>query len=162
MKQVFQLFSGKKIHSAVISFLKQGLTASLLAQATAIGIFLGTIPVPGVSTILCFIVSSRLKVNLAVLQFVNYIMFPVQIFLFLPFYSLSGKISGKPIMKEIPEIMTQIFSSNWQHAGTEALSYVLIAIVLWILTMAPVSYMAYFMLKPVYLRIQNGIKKNFG
>lgn len=162
MKQIFQLFSDKKIHSAVISFLKQGLTASLLAQATAVGIFLGTIPVPGVSTILCFIVSSRLKVNLAVLQFVNYIMFPVQIFLFLPYYSLAGKITGKPVMKEVPEIMTQIFSNNWQQAGAEALTYVLIALALWILTMAPVSYLAYYMLKPVYVRIQDGIKKNNG
>ena len=158
MKRRFKIILKRKVTNPLINFLRQGLTPEMLSRTIASGLLVGTIPIPGTSTLLCTALSLGFRMNLALIQLVNYLVFPLQILLFVPFYTIASKISGKIIFFNASEISAQFAGSNWQTASIDLLWLAGTSVVVWLLLMFPVSLMVYFILKPVMKRFARRAK----
>lgn len=80
----------------VVSFARkifhQGLTPHQLALTIALGVAVGIVPLVWGATPLCALLAFRLRLNQVAIQAVNYLVYPLQIVLFLPFYTLGASI----------------------------------------------------------------------
>ena len=66
--------------------LKEGMSLRKIALCLALGTVLGIFPVLGATTLLCTIAALALRLNLPAIQFVNYMVYPLQLVLLAPFY----------------------------------------------------------------------------
>lgn len=81
-------FFQRKIRDPLITLLRQGVTPEKLALSLAFGIVLGCFPVLGTTTALCAAIALLLRLNLPAIQLVNYLVYPLQLLLILPFIRL--------------------------------------------------------------------------
>lgn len=75
----------RKAYLPIIAYLKQGMSPKKLAISVAFGCVLGIIPFLGVTTLLCAFASLLFRLNMGVIQIVNYLVYPLQLLLFIPF-----------------------------------------------------------------------------
>ena len=75
----------KKIYDPLLAQLKQGVSPTKLAQSVAFGMVLGSLPVIGITTSLCLLAATIFKLNHVAIQTVNYLVYPIQIALIIPF-----------------------------------------------------------------------------
>lgn len=100
----------------IIDLLRQGVTPEKLALSLALGVVLGLFPVLGTTTALCAIAALVLRLNLPAIQLVNYVVYPAQIALLVPFFRLGEWIFRAP---RLPLSITQavaMFRANYWHA----------------------------------------------
>lgn len=71
---------------------RQGTTPRQLALTIALGVAVGVVPCVWGATPLCALLAWRLRLNQVAIQAVNYLVYPLQIVLFLPFYTLGAAI----------------------------------------------------------------------
>jgi len=71
-----------------LSIFTYGLTPYQLSLTISFGITLGLFPVIGLTSILCFIFGFIFRLNLVVIQLVNWLVSPLQILMLVPFYQL--------------------------------------------------------------------------
>jgi uncharacterized protein (DUF2062 family) len=152
---MMRVFNRQKFIEPLKGFLKQGLSYKDLALSIAIGVTLGTIPVLGVTTILCALAAIVLRLNLPVIQFANYLVYPLQIVLLVPFYYLGDLFFGargdlsfdslKDMLTGIThkETMTMLFDSTLNAVGA------------WLLISPLVLILLYGGLKPILIRINS-------
>jgi uncharacterized protein (DUF2062 family) len=76
------------------TWLRQGITPRRLAFTLALGFAIGCIPVVGVPTPLCFVVALALRLNLPAIQAANYVAWPAQLALIVPFVRLGRRLCG--------------------------------------------------------------------
>ena len=74
--------------------LRQGLTPGALAWSLALGLALGIIPLWGTSTLLCLGLAALLRLNQPAMQVANYLAYPLQILLLLPFIRMGESLFG--------------------------------------------------------------------
>lgn len=72
--------------------LKQGICPRDLALAFALGATLGIMPLVWGTSLICIVIASWLRINQVVMQLANYLMYPVQIILFIPYLILGEKL----------------------------------------------------------------------
>lgn len=154
MKTVSRSKLFKGIGKPLGEFLSQGLAPEMMSRTIATGLFLGTIPIPGISTVLCTILAVGFRMNLALIQFVNYLVFPLQVLLFFPLYSIASRITGKEIIKEIPEMLEKMSGSILLTASADLLWLFATILLVWIAIMFPVSVILYFSINPILIRIK--------
>lgn len=75
-----------------IQLLRQGVSPEKIALTIAMGIILGVTPVLGSTMLLCTLAAIVLRLNLAVIQLVNGVVYPLQLLLLIPFYRLGARI----------------------------------------------------------------------
>ena len=80
----------------LLAFLRQGIAPEELAFCIALGCVLGIFPVMGSTTLLCAFAAWLGRLNQPAIQAVNYLMYPVQIALLIPFYRLGEWIFRAP------------------------------------------------------------------
>lgn len=130
-----------------IAFLKQGLSPERLSLCVSLGIIVGVFPVLGSTTLLCALVALALRLNLAAIQSVNYVVYPLQLILLIPFYRLGEKLFRvQPIGLSIEEVKA-IFKQGIPHAVRVLWDTTMHAMVVWCL-LAP---LALAMLYPLFL-----------
>ena len=82
----------------MLGYLKTGLTPQKLAITIALGIIIGIFPVIGATTLLSALIAVVFRLNMAVIQLVNYLSYPLQLLLFLPFLKAGNYFfEGDPI-----------------------------------------------------------------
>lgn len=79
-----------------MGLLRQGLSPGALAAAVAVGLALGVFPVVGTTTLLCAGAALVLGLNPAAVQLANYLAYPLQLALLVPFVRLGERILGLP------------------------------------------------------------------
>ena len=75
----------RRVIVPILELLKLGVTPEKLALSLAIGTVLGVSPILGLTTALAFIICYWFRLNPVAMQLMNYVMYPFQILLFLPF-----------------------------------------------------------------------------
>ncbi len=73
------------VRKVIYDALRQGLTPHKLSMTCAMGVVIGIFPVFGTTTILCFGVAIALRLNIPVIQLVNYLVAPLQLLFIIPF-----------------------------------------------------------------------------
>jgi uncharacterized protein (DUF2062 family) len=87
----------------LLDFLRQGITAERLAFSIALGGALSCFPIVGTTTILCTIVALTFRLNLPAIQVGNYLAFPLQLALFVPFLRLGERLTRAQHMPLAPD-----------------------------------------------------------
>jgi uncharacterized protein (DUF2062 family) len=89
-------FWQRRIVTPLLSQLRQGITPEKIALTLALGLVLGVFPVLGSSTLLCAIAGIALRLNQPIIQAVNYVVYPAQLVLLIPFYRAGEDLFGTP------------------------------------------------------------------
>jgi len=138
--------SGRRLKRAAARRLKailtSGLTPRKLLVTLCIGGALGLLPIVWGTTLLCIAVAYVFRLNQVVLQSVNYLLYPLQLALIIPYCRLGARLFpwGPPFP---PEIVTYILHS---HGGGMIKLFAwatLKAIGAWLLTAPPLAFVLY-------------------
>jgi uncharacterized protein (DUF2062 family) len=105
---------GLRAKLLLLEQIKLGTTPHKLAQTVGFGMVLGIIPVLGVTTGLCALFALRLRLNQVIIQAVNYVAYPFQLLLFIPFYRAGEWLFNQPpIPLYIPDLIEQFQMNFW-------------------------------------------------
>jgi len=111
-----------------------------MALCIALGIVLGVCPVLGGPTILCALAAFALRLNLPAIQLINYLAYPLQLTLLLPFVRL-----GQWLFR------SESASAALAHAHAWETAYAILkagahTVVAWICVCAPLGFLLYLFL----------------
>lgn len=126
------------------ALLAAGLSPRELALTLALGAVLGTLPLLWGTTLLCAGAAVVFRLNQGAIQVVNYLVYPLQVMLLVPYYRLGGLLfpdaAGPPRGASAP-------SAHIADAGAATLK----AVCAWALT-APVAVFAVYVVSLALLR----------
>ena len=137
---MFRSYFLRRLWYPILRYLKMGLTPRKLALTFALGAVIGLFPVVGVTSVLCFILAIVLRLNMAVIQLVNYFVYPLQLILFLPTIQLGIYVFDG---KELPDL--EYFSNNFWVAISEFGVSLLMGIFIWALAAVPLFLILYYL-----------------
>ncbi len=149
----FKDFWQRKFIKPIIDLLNQGITLQKIVLSIAIGATLGVIPVPGVTTILCTIAAILFRLNLPAIQLVNYLVYPLQIILLIPFYRAGEfvfnaeplSLSASQVAGMIKEDVLAAIKFLWDTT--------LHAVVIWCILAPILVAILYYLLLPLVKRL---------
>ena len=146
-------FMRRRLLEPIIELLKQGVTPEKMALSLALGAAFGVFPALGSTTTLCAILALVLRLNLPAIQMVNYLMYPAQIALLLPYVRMGEKLFDAPHLPiSVSQIHAMIRQSMW---GALKLLWATTwhAIVVWALTAPFFIGLLYVTLTPLLRRL---------
>ena len=88
-------FWQRRVVAPIVAQLTQGVTPEKIAFTVALGIALGVFPILGATTVLCAIAGIMVKLNQPIIQAVNYLVYPLQLVLLIPFYRGGEHLLGR-------------------------------------------------------------------
>ncbi len=104
----------RKILLPLLALLRQGITPEKLALSVALGVVLGVFPALGTTTLLCTGAALLLRLNLPAIQLVNYLVYPLQLVLLVPFLQAGSRVMGGSVMRmPIGEILSMLQTQPW-------------------------------------------------
>jgi uncharacterized protein (DUF2062 family) len=154
MKEVFLRIVNKWLIGPFTKFLKIGLSPEKLAQSFALGICLGTMPVPG-STITCTIAAITLKLNFGAIQLINYMVSPLQLLLIYPLFKAGAALTSSQIMSGTLDSFTERFRLDVWNTLLELGTTAMFAVAVWAVISVPVGIILYKVSLPVFRRISD-------
>ena len=107
-------FLEKRLVRPILGLLIEGVTPEKIALSVALGAAVGVFPALGTTTAICAVLAFALGLNLPAIQLANYLMYPAQIALLLPFYRLGEKLFRArrlPISEQ--QIYAMIHANVW-------------------------------------------------
>jgi uncharacterized protein (DUF2062 family) len=147
----------RKIVLPVLDLLRQGITPEKIALSIALGAVLGIFPVLGATTILCAAAALVLRLNLPAIQLVNFLIYPLQLILLLPFLQAGSRITGAArVTLSLHQIFSLMKSDTWgliKMLWTASLG----AMALWLVVSPLLGAAIYFTLAPVLRRLRRGM-----
>jgi len=152
----------RKVVWPIQGFLRLGLTPRKLAFTIALGVALGVTPVLGSTALLCTIAAIAFRLNLAAIQLVNWLVYPLQLALLIPFLRMGAWMFGiQPTELSVVNIVALI-RANVFHAIAILWSATMHALAVWILFGSIATGMLYLVLFPVLCRMQNRLRLSTG
>lgn len=139
-----RVFLYKRTVEPVIALIKQGISPEKISLGMACGIVLGVFPVLGSTTILCGLAAITFRLNLPAIQLVNYMVYPLQLALLIPFFHLGDLLfQVEPLPLSAQEFITLLRSDLW---GTIRAFWntTLHAIVAWLMVSLPTFLILHF------------------
>ena len=136
----------------VVSLLSQGITPHKIALTLVLGVLLGVIPIIGASTTLCAVAALALGLNLPLIQLVNYLVYPLQILLLIPFVQAGQWLFRQPPLPfSLGEIKAKMEAGLWKTI-VELWDYAMHGLVAWLILGAVGGLIAYALLLPILKR----------
>lgn len=141
-------FWKRRIVAPIVAQLRQGITPERIALTIALGFVLGIFPILGSTTLLCGIAAVALRLNQPVIQLVNYLAYPLQIALLIPFYH-AGTIAfgGTPMPLSI-KLLVERFQADFAKFFADFGWIALQGIAVWLIVAPVVVAGVYFILRP--------------
>ena len=137
--------SWKYITGLLSLALKQGITPRKLALTCALGAVIGTFPLFGTTTALCFGVAIALRLNIAIIQLVNYLLAPLQILLILPFIKAGTSVFGLSPFPYSSEQLLDLFRNEFWLLMKEAGVALMAGVGMWILFSVPLFFIVFYL-----------------
>lgn len=145
----FELFRFSPLLTPVSRRLKliltSGLTPRSLAATCCVGMLIGVMPLLAGTTLLGIAVASKFRLNQLAVQAVNYLAYPLQLALFIPFFKLGNRLLdwGPTIPRDLLDTLRQGgLAASAGLAGWITLK----ALVAWLLTAVPLTAFVYLLL----------------
>jgi uncharacterized protein (DUF2062 family) len=148
----------RQIVRPIVEFLRQGLTPEKLSFTIALGITLGVIPVLGSTVLLCTLAAFAFRLNLAAIQLVNWLVYPFQLALLIPFYRIGGWIFRTPASELSVVRILAMIRTNLVHAIATLWTVTIHAVVAWLLLGSIATGLLYLLLVPVLCRMHNQMR----
>jgi uncharacterized protein (DUF2062 family) len=143
----------KRVADPIVSLLTQGLSPEGIALGLAVGAVLGIFPALGWPSLLCLIVAVIFRLNLTALQIANFLVYPLQLVLLIPFMKL-GEMAFRTRSSgwTLGQIITLIHNSI-PKAIAVLWTVTIHAIAVWALLAAPLVFLTYSVLTPLLRQI---------
>jgi len=140
----------QKMSDRMLAFLQQGISPEKMALALAIGITIGIVPLLGITTLLCTLIAFWLRLNMAFLQLVNYMVYPMQLLLYIPFLRIGAGFFSKEKFNYSLEDITNMLTND--PMGTIGKFFVvnLCGLLLWLIIAPVVFGVSYFIGRVVF------------
>jgi hypothetical protein len=146
-------FVRRRITGPILDLLRQGVTPEKIAISIALGITLGVTPVLGSTSILCFLAAVALRLNLPAIQLVNYLVYPLQFALLIPFFRMGEWIfAAQPANVSVAHVLELIRADVWS-AITILWTATLHALVAWLAAGSLAALAMYLVLAPALRRL---------
>lgn len=140
---------GHKLTRLIVALLSEGMTPHKIALTLALGVLLGATPVLGTTTILCAVAAVALRLNLALIQAVNFIVYPLQLLLLIPFMQAGQWIFRQPPLPFTYAQLLALFHQGFWHALEMLWIYSLHGVVAWLLLGGAGTVVLYLILRPL-------------
>lgn len=151
----------RRVVAPVVAQLRQGITPEQVALTLALGGVLGIFPILGATTVLCGVAGVWLRLNQPLIQLVNYLVYPAQILLLIPFYRAGERLFGAdpvPIVN-VPDLIARF--------GADPLQFVvdygrvgLYGIAVWCLVAPALAALGYWLLRPTLRAMARGVRSS--
>jgi uncharacterized protein (DUF2062 family) len=139
-------FFERRLIAPIMALLTQGITPEKIALSLAFGIVLGIFPVLGSTTVLCAAAALIFQLNLPAIQLVNYLIYPLQLFLLVPFIRIGEKLFRVgPLQLSLTQILAMV-RVDPMHAIARLWLVELHAMLAWLLIGSPAIFLIYFFL----------------
>jgi len=139
----------RRVVTPIVNQLKQGITPEKIALTIALGVLLGIFPILGSTTILCGLAAIALRLNQPVIQLINYLAYPLQFVLLIPFYRAGEHLLGRdPVPLNIPLLIKRF----WADTGQFFKDFGMIAaggILVWVIVAPPTIAAIYLTVRPL-------------
>ncbi len=146
-------FFHRRVVLPIVEMLTQGITPEKIALSIAIGLVVGVFPALGWTTLLCLLVALWLKLNVPAMQLVNYLAYPLQLALLVPFIRVGEFLFRAPKLGiSLPQILTMAKANVW-HAIAALWVATTHAIVAWALVAPVAVWVIYRLLAPILRRL---------
>ncbi|MBW2468040.1 MAG: DUF2062 domain-containing protein, partial [Deltaproteobacteria bacterium] len=120
-----------------------------------LGITLGIFPVLGMTTLLCTLAALAFRLNLPAIQLVNYMVYPVQLALLVPFYSAGSWLFDQQGLRISGENLLAMIQNDFWGSMTSLWNLTLYAIFTWTVICPILLVVLYLSLKPAVSAINS-------
>lgn len=152
-------FFRRRVAAPLAAFLKQGTRPEKLALCVAIGMVIGIFPVLGLTTLMCALVALALRLNQPAIQLVNYLMYPVQLALIVPFLKAGDAMfSGRSASLLNASVLATAVKNDPVQAIAIFWNSTLFAILLWVILAPLVAVPAYWIALSVFRRWRSSVR----
>ena len=148
-------FFQRKIIDPIIKLLRQGISPEKIALGMAVGVVIGVFPVIGSTTLLCTIAALLLRLNLPAIQLVNYLVYPLQIALLIPFFQFGAWLFGVDPLPLSASQLVSMFKTDLWDTIRQLWDTTLRAIAAWSLICLPTVTGLYYLLRPLLKKIKS-------
>jgi uncharacterized protein (DUF2062 family) len=142
----------RKLTELLKNMFVQGVSPSKLALTISLGVFIGTMPLLWGSTLICAVVAVVFRLNQPAIQAANYVVYPVQLALIIPFYRM-----GAGIFPWGPSVSLDTFSkwtlSEWMGNIVPFADATFKALAAWFIIASPLAVLLYFLLWIIFIRL---------
>ena len=152
----------RKVVRPIAEFLRQGLTPEKLSFTIALGITLGVTPVLGSTVLLCTLAAIAFRLNLAAIQLVNWLVYPLQLALLIPYYRIGGWIFRTPPSELSVVHILALIRANVIYAIETLWTVTIHAVVAWVLLGSIATGLLYLLLVPVLCRLRHQMPPEVG
>ncbi len=147
-------FWKEKIIQPLLQFLKQGVTPKKMALTLSLGLVFGIFPVIGTTTLLCTALALIFRLNMAIMQIANYLAYPLQILLLLPFMKFGTELFSAGTVSLSFEELSQMFQNHFLKALQILGMSQLYAIFIWAILSIPIGIALYWLLFEIFKRFE--------
>jgi uncharacterized protein (DUF2062 family) len=152
-------FWQRRVVAPIVGQLKQGITPQKIALTLALGAVLGIFPILGATTLLCAVIGVWLRLNQPIIQLVNYLVYPLQVLLLIPFYRAGERLFGaEPVpIVNVPDLIARFGADPWQFLIDYGLVG-LYGIAVWCLVAPLLVALIYVLLRPILERARSRLR----
>jgi uncharacterized protein (DUF2062 family) len=122
----------RKKLTPVLDLFTQGLSPEKVALCIAVGVMMGIFPIFGVTSILGLAAALVLRLNLPAMQLINYLVYPLQLVLVIPFIRMGEWIFGSSTMHITLDRLMVLARSDFWEALTILETAILQAVAAWL------------------------------
>jgi hypothetical protein len=128
----------RRVWEPLMVQLRQGLSPQGMAWSLSLGLGAGVSPLIGSSTLLCILLSQVFRLNQVVMQVANYLAYPLQLALLIPFIRLGETLFHAPRLPLSIEVLSRAIKADAWGALHTFWTSLWHASVAWLIT-APVG-----------------------
>lgn len=145
-------FSRHYIRNVLYDAFRQGLTPHKLAFTCAAGVVIGIFPVFGITTILCFAIALIFRLNIPIIQLVNYLVAPLQLIFIIPFIKIGTILFHlNPFPYDVDQLIL-MYRNDFMHLLKEVGIALLIGIGVWTTFSIPLFFVLYYLFFVLFSR----------
>jgi uncharacterized protein (DUF2062 family) len=134
----------QSIASALMLALKQGSSPQKLAATCALGAVMGIFPVFGTTTLLCMGLAVLFRLNIPVIQLVNYMVTALQVLLIIPFIKTGIFLFGLKSFTHSEEQFMDLFKNDFRKLLAESGLSIAAGVVVWCMVAIPLFFLIYY------------------
>lgn len=138
-----------KLVQLTLVLLSEGMTPHKLALTLALGLLLGAIPVLGTTTVLCALAAVVFRLNLPLIEAVQFLAYPLQLLLLIPFMQAGQWIFRQPPLPFTRVELLALLHSGWRYAIEQLWLYSLHGVVAWLLLGGAGALLVYVVVRPI-------------
>lgn len=146
-------FLQKRLVRPILQLLTQGITPEKIALGLAFGIMLGVFPVLGTTSLLCLLAAVLFRLNLAAVQLVNLLVYPLWFALLIPFVRVGERLFGAPPLPLTGSQMLALAHTGFLHSVSVLWLTALRAAAAWLLVGPAAIIALYLILLPLIRRL---------